>query len=185
MSAADKRGARNVAPARVRRTAARGQAATVEAQIRAFVANYAPGIARDLRAARRRLRALFPRGYELVYDNYNALAIGYASSERASDAIVSIAAYPNWVTLFFLYGKPLADPHGLLQGSGSRVRSIRLAPLARLDEAPVRALLARALAPYAAALRAAPALRTIVKSVSARQRPRRPAAAARKSIRHA
>ena len=170
------------ASARDTRTAA-PKTASAEQQIRSFVAKYTPDVAAQLRAARKRLRTVFPRGCELVYDNYNALAIGYASSDRAGDAIMSIAAYPKWVTLFFLHGKTLPDPHRLLQGTGSRVRSIRLAPLALLDDARVQALIDCALALHAAALRGAPPLRTIVKSVSARQRPRSPAVAAKRPTR--
>jgi len=123
------------------------------------------------------MRSLFPRGFELVYDNYNALAIGYGPSERAGQAILSIAGYPKWVTLFFLHGKSLADPHGLLSGAGSRVRSVRLDDAAQLGNTRIAQLIARALAPHRAALLAAPPLATIVKSVSAKQRERRPPAA--------
>jgi len=154
--------------------AATSKTATAETQIKAFVEKYSPAIAAQLRAARRHMRALFPCGFELVYDNYNALAIGYATSERAGDAIVSIAGYPKWVTLFFLQGKSLADPHGLLSGAGSRVRSVRLDDAAQLGDARIAQLIERALAPHRAALRAAPKLATIVKSVSAKQRERRP-----------
>lgn len=145
-------------------------------EIRAFVAKYTPAIQRELRAARTTLRGLVPRGYELVYDNYNALAIGYSPTAAAGAAFVSIAAYPKWVTLFFLKGKALKDPTRRLQGTGATVRSIRLASATTLDEDDVRALLAQAIAVNAAALARAPALTTIVKSVSAKQRPRRPAA---------
>jgi hypothetical protein len=159
---------------RTRTAAGTPNAKAVEAQVRQLIARYSPQIAADMRAARARLRELFPRGCELVYDNYNALAIGFASTERAGDAIVSIAGYPKWVTLFFLHGAKLEDPGRLLQGEGSRVRSIRLAPLTLLDDARVLALMRRALAPHKSALRLAPPLRTIIKSVSARQRSRRP-----------
>jgi hypothetical protein len=145
-----------------------------EAQIAAFLSKYGPETAADLRAARSRLRRLFPRGFELVYDNYNALAMGFAPTERAATAIVSVAAYPNWVTLFFLHGKDLEDAQGLLQGSGARVRSIRLKPLTLLDSRPVRALIAQAIRPHRQALKVAPPLTTVVKSVSVKQRPRRP-----------
>jgi hypothetical protein len=159
---------------RTRAAAGTPSAKSVEAQLRQLIAKYSPEIAAQLRAARTRLRKLFPRGCELVYDNYNALAIGFASSDRAGDAIVSIAGYPKWVTLFFLHGAKLEDPGRLLQGEGSRVRSIRLAPLAVLNDARVQALIRRALAPHKTALRLALPLRTIIKSVSARQRSRRP-----------
>ena len=70
---------------------------------------------------------------QLVYDNYNALAIGFGPSERASEAIFSIVLYPRWVTLFFLQGAGLADPKRLLKGSGKVVRHIVLASAADLD----------------------------------------------------
>jgi hypothetical protein len=143
-------------------------------QIRGFLARYAPAIAADVQFARRALKRLVPRGFELVYDNYNAVVFGLSSTPRAGGAIISVAAYPKWVTLFFLHGKGLEDPQGLLQGSGVRVRSIRLAPVKLIDSKPVRELLRQALAPHQAELAAAPKLTSLVKSVSATQRPRRP-----------
>lgn len=43
------------------------------AQIDAFVAQYTPEIATQLRRARADLRKFIPKGYELVYDSHNAL----------------------------------------------------------------------------------------------------------------
>jgi hypothetical protein len=143
-------------------------------QVADAIARYTPEIADALTACRRRLCARVPRGFELVYDNYNALAIGYAYADQASASLVSIAAYPRWVTLFFLYGRDLPDPLGLLQGDGARVRSIRLGAPDDLDRPAVCRLLDLALAPHAAAFAAAPPLRTVVKAVAARQRERRP-----------
>jgi hypothetical protein len=59
--------------------------------IAGFLAKYTPEIAGQLREARKHLAKHFPRGFELVYDNYNALVFAYAPTERASDAILSIA----------------------------------------------------------------------------------------------
>jgi hypothetical protein len=143
-------------------------------QIRGFLRKYSPAVAADVQIARRALKRLVPRGYELVYDNYNTLAFGISPTLRAGGAIVSVAAYPKWVTLFFLHGKGLQDPRGLLQGSGARVRSIRLAPVKLINSRPVQQLLRQALAPHRAELAAAPRLSPVVKSVSAKQRPRRP-----------
>jgi len=160
-------------PRRVK--AAASDTCDAEQQIDAFLAKYTAPIAAEMRAVRQRLHKLFPRGCELVYDNYNALAIGYGPSDRAGEAIVSFAGYPKWVTLFLLHGASVPDPDKLLAGSGTRVRNLRLRDAAQLDEAPVRRLLARALAPHQAALRQAEPLRTLIKSVSAKQRTRRPA----------
>lgn len=143
-------------------------------QVADFIARYTPQMADAITACRRKLCARVPRGFELVYDNDNALAIGYAHADQAAAALVSIAGYPRWVTLFFLYGKDLPDPEGLLEGEGARVRSMRLASPDDLDTPAVRRLLELALAPHAADFAAAPPLKTVVKAQSAQQRVRRP-----------
>ena len=143
-------------------------------EVRTFLAKYEPVIVAQVQAARKHLATLFPRGYELVYDNYNALVFGISTTERASDAIVSVAAYPRWVTLFFLKGAALSDPAGLLEGEGSTVRSIRLSPPEVLESKAVTALITQARCPYDAAFAQAPRLSTVIKSVSSKQRPRRP-----------
>ena len=73
-----------------------------EIQLDAFLDKYTPAVATLARACLAKMRARLPGAVQLVYDNYNALAIGFGPSERASEAIFSIALYPRWVTLFFL-----------------------------------------------------------------------------------
>jgi len=146
-----------------------------DAKISKFLAKYTPEIREQLQAARSHLKTHFPTGFELVYDNYNALVFAIASSERASDSVVSVAGYPRWVTLFFLHGADLPDPGGVLEGSGSQVRSVRLQPPARLLEPAVQSLIAAAKAGAVPALESAPALQTLIKSVSEKQRARKPA----------
>ena len=148
---------------------------TAPKEISACLSKYSPEVRSELRAARTRLRSMFPRGYELVYDNYNALVFGFSPTERTSEAFISVAGYPKWVTLFFLRGVDLQDPKGLLQGVGKQVRSIRLRSARQLSEPAVKALIAQATEPHREALHRAKPLQTIVKSVSPKQRSRRPA----------
>ena len=150
---------------------------TVESQISGFLAKYTPAIEAQLREARTRLRAMFPRGFELVFDNYNALVFGISATGRTPDSFLSVAGYPKWVTLFFLHGSDLHDPSGLLEGEGKQIRGVRLKDPADINAAAVQALIAQAVLPYESAFLAAPPLTTVVKSVSAKQRPRRPASA--------
>ena len=145
-----------------------------EAEITTFLAKYTPEIAAQLRAARVKLQALFPQGFELVYDNYNALVFCFGPTDRASDAILSIAGYPKWITLFFAKGKMMEDPAGILQGSGSIVRSIRLGTPEGLDKPEAQSLINQAIESHLTALESAQPLRTIIKSVSKKQRARRP-----------
>jgi hypothetical protein len=149
-----------------------------EARIDGFLGCYTPQIETQLRQARQRMRALFPRGFELVFDNYNALVFGYSPSERSADSRISIAGYPKWVTLFFLHGAALDDPQGLLEGKGKQVRSIRLEQPQDLDAPAVLALIRQAAAPQQEAFLAAPRLSTAIRMAMAKPRPRRPAAPA-------
>src|SRR3954454_20525420 len=93
-----------------------------EMQLDDFITKYSPEIAPLAGTAFAKLRALLPRATVLVYDNYNALAVGFGPNERASDAILSLALCPKWVSLFFLQGATLHDPDGLLTGSGKKAR---------------------------------------------------------------
>jgi hypothetical protein len=151
-------------------------------QIDTFIAKYSPDVARQFRAARAHVRRLFPRGHELVYDNYNAFGCGFSPTPRTSDIVVSVVAYPKWVTLFFFHGKHLRDPESLLQGSGVRIRSIRLQPPSLLNSQAVADLLAQVLAKVGPELAAAPRLSATIRSVSVRQRPRRPGMSKSKAV---
>lgn len=146
---------------------------TPEAQLRGFIAKFAPENATLIRAARKKMRARLPAALELVYDNYNFFVIGYGPSGRASEAIFSIAAQAKGVSLCFLQGAGLPDPHGLLRGSGNVVRNVRLESAATLDEPGVRALIDAALERAKVPIDPAGKHALIIKSVSAKQRPRR------------
>jgi hypothetical protein len=159
---------------RTKRTTAR----TVESapkQLASFIAKYDPAIAKLVRAARARLRKRLPTAIELVYDNYQFLAIGFGSSERASDCLVSLAVSPKGVALSFYYGATLPDPTGILLGSGNQNRYIRLDGAATLATPAVESLIRAAITQAKTPLPTTGRGRTIIKSVSAKQRPRRPA----------
>jgi hypothetical protein len=144
-------------------------------QIAGFLDKYTPEIVAAATESRARLQNMIPGGIEFVYDNYNALVFGYGPSERPSEAVLSLAIMPRWVTLCFLKGARLADPKGLLRGSGSIVRNIRLKGPAHLKEPDVQRLIRQALASATPPFPSSVSRRqTVIKSVSAKQRPRRP-----------
>jgi hypothetical protein len=80
------------------------------------------------------------------------------------------------VSLFFLQGVGLPDPDGRLRGSGNKVRHIVLESARTLDEPPVKRLIEIALLSAKVPLDPTQKRRLIIKSVSAKQRPRRAAA---------
>ncbi|HEX3470104.1 MAG TPA: hypothetical protein VHT28_02870 [Silvibacterium sp.] len=165
-----------VKKAAIKKSNSAQSAKSAEAQLDEFLSKFKPEIEATARQALRKMRARLPGAIELVYDNYNALAIGFSPTERASDAIFSIALYPRWVSLFFLMnGTRLRDPECYLQGSGTQARHIVLENAATLDDPAVLDLMGQALELAPKQIDAGQPRRLIVKSISAKQRPRRPA----------
>ncbi|MES2177076.1 MAG: hypothetical protein V4550_04360 [Gemmatimonadota bacterium] len=150
-------------------------AESAKAQLAAFIAKYTPEVAAEGRAVLKRMRAIMPGAVELVYDNYQWLVVGFCPNERASDAILSVVFTPKWITLCFLQNGPkLPDPHKLLRGSGKRVRSTRLASAKDMDMPAIRALIDAAIQSAREPIDASERGRLVIKSISARQKPRRP-----------
>ena len=114
-------------------------------QLASFIQKFTPEIATLAQAVLATMRKRYPTALELVYDNYNALAIGFSPTERTSEAIFSIALFPRWVSLFFLQGAKLPDPDKTLKGSGTRVRHIILTDRTILEQPGVKKLMALAL----------------------------------------
>jgi hypothetical protein len=165
-----------VKKAAIKKSNSAQSAKSAEAQLDEFLSKFKPEIEATARQALRKMRARLPGAIELVYDNYNALAIGFSPTERASDAVFSIALYPRWVSLFFLMnGTRLRDPECYLQGSGTQARHIVLENAATLDDPAVLDLMGQALELAPKQIDAGQPRRLIVKSISAKQRPRRPA----------
>ena len=150
---------------------------STEEQIAGFLAKYTPEIVAFATDARNRMRNEVPGGVEFVYDNYNALVFGYGPSERPSEAVLSLALMPQWVTVCFLKGAKLKDPKKLLKGGGNIVRNIRMAAAKDLDDPDIHGFVTAAIDAAAPSFPGGGPPRTIVKSVSAKQRPRRPSAA--------
>ncbi len=123
--------------------------ADTEKQLRGFIEKFEPKHQKLIRDVRKALRKRLPTAHELAYDNYNFFVIGYSPTERPSDAILSMAAGANGIGLCFIRGASLPDPKKVLLGS------------------------AAAIAQSKAPLRASGRGTLIIRSVSARQRPRR------------
>ena len=105
----------------------------------------------------------------------NNSSFGYGPSDRPSEAVLSLALMPKWVTLCFLKGAKLTDPKKILRGSGNIVRNVRLTAPADLDDPYISRLIGEAIAAASPKFPAdGGAARTVIRSISAKQRPRRP-----------
>lgn len=148
-------------------------------QLAGFIAKFNPAVAAVARASVRKMAQRLPGATQIVYDNYNALAIGFGASDKRSDVVFSIAVFPRWVSLFFFEGVHLADPSGILRGSGRQVRHIVLKSADDLDDPAVKALMKEALGIADPQIPTGKKGTLLIKSISARQRPRRAASARR------
>lgn len=143
-----------------------------EVRLKGFIEKFDPEVAREIWSVRKALRKRLPGAVELIYDNYNFLVIGYGPNERASEAVLSIAAQAKGVSICFIQGAKLPDPTKVLSGSGNQTRNLRLENAEVVSRAEVEELIKAALA-----LGKTPMPKTngytVIKSVSDKQRPRR------------
>jgi hypothetical protein len=152
---------------------ARSASTDAEMQLKSFIDKFEPKSRALIRATRKVLRKRLPTANELAYDNYNFFALGYCSTERPSDCILSVAAGANGVGLSFYRGASLPDPHKILLGSGNQNRFIRMGSAEMLGRPEVEALIAAAVAQAKTPLPASGGGKLIIRSISAKQRPRR------------
>ncbi len=145
-----------------------------EVRLEGFIDKFDPEVARQIRAARKALRRRLPGAVEMVYDNYNFFVIGYGPNERASEAVLSIAAQAKGVSICFIQGAKLPDPTKILRGSGNQTRSLPLENAEMLSRAEVEELIQAALA-FGKTPMPGKNGYTVIKSVSEKQRPRRSA----------
>jgi hypothetical protein len=150
--------------------------ADAEQQLKSYIDKFDPAHQALIRSTRVALRKRMPTAFEMVYDNYNFFVIGYSPTERPSDAVLSIAAGANGVGLCFIWGATLADPRKVLKGSGKQVRSIHLDSAATLARPEVQSLITEAIAQSKVTMPRTGRVKLVIRSVSAKQRPRRKAA---------
>ena len=146
---------------------------TPEAQLEAFIEKFDEANQSLIRATRKVLRKRFPTAHELVYDNYNFFVIGYSPTERPSDSLLTIAAGANGVGLCFTQGARLEDPKKLLSGGGKQTRFLRIPSVDVFEDPDVIALIAAAESDAKTPMRASGRGSLVIRSISAKQRPRR------------
>jgi hypothetical protein len=163
----------------VKKASAKSSSADAKSQLESFLAKYDPEIAAFARRAHRKMRKIIPGAIEMVYDNYNFLVIGFGPTERPSEAIFSLVIFSRYVSLCFLQGVAVPDPDKLLRGGGNLVRNIRLynageTDASVLDDKKVLSLMTVAMHRAKVPMPVGARSKLIIRSISAKQRPRRP-----------
>lgn len=141
------------------------------AQFSAFLSRFPPEIVALVKRCLPKLRRAIPCPYQLVYDYSNSLVMAFSMSERGYEAIVAMAIFPRWVRLYF--DKSLPDPKGLLEGSGTKVRSVTIRAASDLDHEDIQALIKAAIERSGVTFPQTRSTRMVIKSKPKKQRPRR------------
>lgn len=110
-------------------------------ELREFLSAFAPRVSKLFLATRGAVLAKAPESNELVYDAANAVTAAYTYSDRLKEAFCHVAAYSAHVNLGFNRGASLLDPDGMLEGSGTSIRHIRLTKSSELSDPALQALL--------------------------------------------
>lgn len=118
---------------------------------------------------------LYPETNELIYDNYNAVAFGWSSTDKAGDVFCSIAVCSDHVNFGFNRGTDFPDPQKMLIGNGTQYRYLRVRTKDDFPEEYIKQLLAMAYENSVGRQKAVKKVikgETIVKSISpVRKRP--------------
>jgi hypothetical protein len=125
---------------------------TPEARLQSLFGKFDAGEQALIGSIRSALRQRLPAANELVYDYGTFFVIAYSATEQPTQGIVSLAARPDGVRLYFMNGPGLPDPRRLLQGKGKQARFLVLDSAARVAHPEVEALIAAAIGHAAAPL---------------------------------
>lgn len=118
---------------------------------------------------------LYPQCNELIYDNYNAVAVGWSPTDRVGHTFCSIAVGRTSYNIHFgfYWGSELSDPEKLLLGEGNQYRYILVPDKKKFPKAYIKKLVKEAYANSMAKVKDKKQIRhgqTIVKSVSDKKR---------------
>ncbi len=99
-------------------------AAALEADVDRLVSEHPPELQAIERALRATIRAAFPGAIEQV-DFANKL-IAFGRSMRIRGLLFAIIAHKSHVNLQLADGAALPDPEGLIEGTGKRIRHVKI-----------------------------------------------------------
>jgi len=85
----------------------------------------------------------YPQCNELIYDNYNNVAVGWSPTEKAGQVFCTIAIMRPYgkIHFGFYWGAQIRDPENLLIGDGKQYRYMRIENLVAFPENYIAELL--------------------------------------------
>ena len=93
-------------------------------ELKKFLSSYDKSIQKLTIELRNFIVKLVPEANELIWDNYNAVAIAYSKSKKLKDAFCHIAVYSKHVNFGFNRGVELTPRELKLNGKGKLIRHL-------------------------------------------------------------
>ena len=119
-------------------------AAALEADVDRLLGEHPPELQAIERALRATIRTAFPGAVEQV-DFANKL-IAFGRSMKMRGLLFAIIAHKSHVNLQLADGADLPDPDGLIEGTGKRIRHVKIRSVEAASSAPVVAIVEAQLA---------------------------------------
>jgi hypothetical protein len=113
--------------------------ADVEADIARLTAHHPAAIKAVEEALRTAIKTEYPQVLERV--DFGNKLIAYGASMRMRDLLFAVAAYSKHVNLQLADGAFLPDPTGIVEGTGKRIRHVKVRSVGMAASAPVRDLI--------------------------------------------
>ena len=112
--------------------------------LKEFLLAYDEEVASLAMELRKYILQLVPEANELIWDNYNALAMAYSKSEKLKDAFCHLAVYSGHVNFGFNRGAELSSTLPL-NGSGKLIRHVKVTSINTFPKEEIQSLIFQAL----------------------------------------
>jgi hypothetical protein len=113
-------------------------AAALEADVDRLIGEHPPELQAIERALRRTIRSAFPEAVEQV--DFASKLIAFGRSMKIRGLLFAIIAHKSHVNLQLADGADLPNPDGLVEGTGKRIRHVKIRSVEAASSAAVVAI---------------------------------------------
>jgi hypothetical protein len=113
----------------------------VNSKLKTFLIPYDEKIQKLTFELRDFITDLVPETNELIWDNYNAVAIAYSKSDKLKDAFCHIAVYSKHINFGFNRGTELTKSNLKLEGKGKLIRHIKVKDISSFPKEEIKKLI--------------------------------------------
>jgi hypothetical protein len=115
-----------------------GTSAAIDAEVETLVSSHSPAVAESTRALRSVVAEAFPDAVETVDFSNKLIAMGRSMKTR--DLVFAVIPHTAHVNLQLGDGVDLPDPDGLIEGTGKRIRHVKVRSVEVARSPAVRAI---------------------------------------------